>query len=31
MITKVTPQFIPVNNLNGHVTFGFNMPLGKRK
>lgn len=31
MITKVTPQYIPVNNLNGHVTFGFNMPLGKRK
>ena len=31
MITKVTPQYIPVNNLNGHITFGLNMPLGKRK
>lgn len=31
MITKVTPQFIPVNNLNGHITLGFNTPLGKRK
>lgn len=31
MITKVTPQFIPVNNLNAHITFGLNLTLGKRK
>ena len=31
MISKVTPQFIPVNDLNYHITFGINMPLGKRK
>ena len=31
MITKVTPQFIPVNNLNGHVTLGLSLALGKRK
>lgn len=31
MISNVTPQFIPVNDLNYHITFGFNMPLGKRK
>lgn len=31
MITKVTPQFIPVNNLNSHVTLGVNLALGKRK
>ena len=31
MISKVTPQFIPVNDLNYHLTIGFNMPLGKRK
>lgn len=31
MITKVTPQFIPVNNLNGHFTFGINFPVGARK
>ena len=30
MISKVTPQFIPVNDLNYHITFGINMPLGKR-
>ncbi len=30
MITKVTPQFIPVNNLNYHITIGMNMPIGKR-
>lgn len=31
MITKVTPQFIPVNDLNSHITLGFNLALGKRK
>lgn len=31
MITKVTPQYIPVNNMNGHITIGVNKPLGKRK
>lgn len=31
MISNVTTQFIPVNDLNYHITFGFNMPLGKRK
>ena len=31
MITKVTPQFIPVNKLNAHVTLGLNLALGKRK
>lgn len=31
MITKVTPQFIPVHNLNSHITLGFNLALGKRK
>jgi hypothetical protein len=31
MITKVTPQFIPVNNLNSHITLGINLALGKRQ
>lgn len=31
MISKVTPQFIPVNDFNYHFTLGINMPLGKRK
>lgn len=31
MITKVTPQFIPVDNMNAHITFGLNLALGKRK
>ena len=31
VITKVSPQFIPVNNLNGHFTFGINFPIGARK
>ena len=31
MITKVTPQFIPVNDLNSHITLGFNLALGRRK
>ena len=31
MITKVTPQFIPVNKVNAHITFGLSLALGKRK
>lgn len=31
MVTKVTPQYIPVNNINGHITFGITKPIGKRK
>ena len=31
MITRVTPQYIPIDNLNAHVTFGLNLALGKRK
>lgn len=31
MITKVTPQFLPVNDLNAHITFGLNIAFGKRK
>lgn len=31
MISKVTPQYLPVNSFNYHLTLGFNMPLGKRK
>lgn len=31
MITKVTPQYIPLNNMNAHVTFGLNLALGRRK
>jgi hypothetical protein len=31
MITKVTPQYLPVDNLNAHVTFGLNIAFGRRK
>lgn len=31
MITKVTPQFIPVDDFSAHLTLGVNIPLGKRK
>lgn len=31
MITKVTPQYIPVDNLNSHITLGLNLALGKRR
>ena len=31
MVTKVTPMFIPVNDLNTHITLGMNLALGKRK
>lgn len=29
-IFKVTPQYVPVHNLNSSVSFGINFPLGKR-
>ncbi len=31
MITRVTPQYIPIDNMNAHVTFGLNLALGRRK
>ena len=31
MLSKVTPQFVPVNSLNYHINFGINLALGKRK
>lgn len=31
MITRVTPQYIPLDNMNAHITFGLNLALGKRK
>ena len=31
MLTKVTPQYIPVDNLNAHLVFGMRIPFGKRK
>ena len=31
MITKVTPQFLPVDDFNSHFTMGVNIPFGKRK
>ena len=31
MLTKVTPQFIPLNDLNSHITIGLNIVLGSRK
>ncbi len=31
MITKVNPQFIPINNFNNHITLGMNIVFGKRK
>lgn len=31
MITRVTPQFIPVNDFNSHITLGLTLALGKRK
>ena len=31
MITKVTPQYIPLDNMNSHVTLGLNLALGRRK
>lgn len=31
MITDVTPQFVPVDNLNAHFTFGLSLALGSRK
>ncbi len=31
MVSKVNPQFIPVNNFNSHMTFGINITFGARK
>ena len=31
MLTDVTPQFIPVNDLNLHFTVGLTLALGKRR
>lgn len=31
MISNITPQFIPVNDLNYHITLGIVKPLGRRK
>lgn len=31
MITDVNPQFVPINDLNAHFTFGLSVALGKRK
>ena len=31
MVTRVSPQFIPINNLNYHFTMGINFPIGARK
>ena len=31
MVGKVNPQFIPVNNLNSHITFGMNITFGACK
>lgn len=31
MVTKVNPQYIPIDNMNAHITFGLNLALGKRK
>ena len=31
MITKVTPQYVPVGNANANVSLGFNITWGKKK
>ena len=31
MITRVTPQYIPIDNLNTHLTIGISASFGKRK
>lgn len=31
MISKVSPQFIPINNFNSHFTLGMNITFGKTK
>ena len=31
MISNITPQFIPVNDLNYHFTIGLTKPIGRRK
>lgn len=30
MITDVSPQFVPIDNLNANFTFGFSIPFGRR-
>lgn len=30
MVTKVNPQFIPINEMNTNITLGVNIPLGKK-
>ena len=30
MLTKVNPQFVPVGNANGNISFGFNITLGDK-
>lgn len=31
MITKVTPQYMPVNNLNTNICLGFNVAFGRKR
>ncbi len=31
MVTDVTPQYIPLNNINSNVFFGLNFAIGKRR
>lgn len=31
MISKISPQFIPINNFNSHFTLGMNITFGKTK
>ena len=31
MISKITPQYLPVNKFNSHFTMGINFPVGKLK
>lgn len=31
MITKVTPQYAPLNDMNSHVTMGLSFAIGKKK
>lgn len=31
MVTKVTPQYLPLENMNSHITLGLSLALGRRK
>jgi hypothetical protein len=31
MITNVTPQYVPTNNLNANICFGFNITFGQHR